>query len=512
MTDQNETKEVMKRDPIYDLLTTYKTAIKNVLPKHLTAERILRIAYTAIHRSPKLRDCTHESIINAVLEVSMLGLDIGRTAHIIPFGREAVFIPDYKGYIDLAHRSERIEAFTFKPVYEQDDFQYEEGTSRFIKHKPYRGVDRGGLVAAYSIVFFKHGGFDFEVVEAPDIVATKKFSPAVRANKKDSPWLIEDLEWTMWCKTAVRRLAKRVPQSPEFQRAAYLEELAESGLSQDIAHVSKTIDIGPVPEAADLTDKIKEAKQDEEPEIPCPYCQKEIKSEIIESFKAGLHNFICPHCQKEGKVEDGKPIGIYPPNHTARNSKDYQESVPVFKEGWDAWRKEWKNLREPGFSTYFHKNRAKFEAAPSELKEGARVKWLGLYPETPWPLDTLPETEEDEKHKKLRADAENSLTVDINKFDKSVVNSAMAALDYGVGQELALQELETLLKECKEIESATGDDQRVSMIDAIQGSYKEAEIQAALVVIERASLGGCNLDELKRVYENLRKGEGEDLA
>ena len=231
-------KEVMKRDPIYELLTTYKTAIRNVLPKHLTPERILRIAYTAIYRSPKLRECTHESIINAVLEISMLGLDIGRTAHIVPFCKEATFICDYKGFIDLAHRSERIEAFTFKPVYEADDFQYEEGTSRYIKHKPFRGVDRGPLTAAYSIVFFKHGGFDFEVVEEPDIQATKRFSPG--AKRSDSPWNKKDLEWTMWCKTAVRRLAKRVPQSPELQRAAYLEELAEAGLKQDIHHVSKT--------------------------------------------------------------------------------------------------------------------------------------------------------------------------------------------------------------------------------------------------------------------------------
>jgi len=343
---ENAGKEVMKRDPIYELLTTYKSAIKNVLPKHLTPERILRVAYTAIHRTPKLRECTHESLINAVMEISMLGLDIGRTAHIVPFGREATFICDYKGFIDLAHRSDRIEAFTFKPVYEQDDFEYMEGTSRYIKHKPFRGVDRGDLVAAYSIVFFKHGGYDFDVVEAPDIAATKKMSPG--AKRSDSTWNKPDLEWTMWCKTAVRRLAKRVPQSPELQRAAYLEGLAEAGLKQDIHHVSKAIDIEPMPGASDLSAAIKDKVE-----------QKE---------------------EKPSTSEKPEPASV---EHEATD----QEPEKVEETITPDFRSEWIKLKGPGFSTYFYKNRARFETAPPELKEEARAKWLKLYPETPWPLD-----------------------------------------------------------------------------------------------------------------------------
>jgi len=50
------------------------------------------------------------------------------------------------------------------------------------------------------------------------------------------------------------------------------------------------------------------------------------------------------------------------------------------------FRSEWIRLQGPGFSTYFHKNRAAFEAASIEIQEEARVKWLKLYPETPWPL------------------------------------------------------------------------------------------------------------------------------
>ena len=230
-----------RKDPIYDLLAGHKTAIQNVLPKHLTAEKILRVAYTAIQRNPKLRRCSQASIINSILELSMLGLSLGRTGHIIPYGNEAVFVPDYKGYIDLAYRSDRIESFPFKAVYEKDVFEYAEGTTRYIKHVPTGESNRGPLVAAYAICFFKGSGFDFEVVTRPDIEGVKRQSPAARST--DSPWNKRDQEWTMWCKTAVRRLAKRIPQSEELQRAAYHEEMAEAGLTQDICYFEPPIDI-----------------------------------------------------------------------------------------------------------------------------------------------------------------------------------------------------------------------------------------------------------------------------
>lgn len=224
----------VSEDPIYQMLAKYKGAIASVLPKHITPERMLRVSYQAIHRTPKLRKCSGASLVNGLIEISTLGLDIGRTAHLVPFKGEAVVITDYKGMIELAHRSGQIDSFPFKPVYENDYFDYEEGTSRYIKHKP-ATKDRGKLIAAYAIANFKHGGFDFEVVHPVDIEATKKVAPG--AKSPDSPWNNPDQEWTMWCKTAVRRLSKRIPQSPELRRITELEDLVEAGLSQNLDHI-----------------------------------------------------------------------------------------------------------------------------------------------------------------------------------------------------------------------------------------------------------------------------------
>ena len=235
MTENQQTFSIEKKDPVYDMLTKYQQAIKSVLPSHLKPERMLRVAHTMIYRVPKLKECTPVSLINAVIDISMKGLEIGSTAHIIPFKREATVIYDYKGLIELAHRSGQINSFPFKAVYQNDFFDVMEGTDRWIKHQPAKS-DRGSLIAAYAVANFKHGGFDFEVVYPVDIEAIKKRAPG--ANYSDSPWNQLDLEWTMWCKTAVRRLAKRIPQSPELQSAVQLEDRVEAGLSQDIGHIA----------------------------------------------------------------------------------------------------------------------------------------------------------------------------------------------------------------------------------------------------------------------------------
>jgi len=246
------TKELVKSDPIKTILANNFQAIKSVLPKHLTPDRAVRIAYTTIAKSPKLKDCSQLSIINAVIEASMLGLEIGGPlshAHLIPFNRSANLVIGYQGYMDLAYRSDRISNFQAHPVYEKDVFEYNYGTEARVYHKPCEDDDSGKLIAAYAIAFYKGGGFDFEIVNNRIANVAKNRSAA--KSKKDSPWNQKDIEWTMWVKTAIRQLVKRVPLSPAIQRANAIETLVESGKPQLIDHI-KPDDIQEI----DLSDKI----------------------------------------------------------------------------------------------------------------------------------------------------------------------------------------------------------------------------------------------------------------
>jgi recombination protein RecT len=255
---------VTGQNQIAQLLSANMKALKSVLPKHLTPERIMRIAYIAIERVPKLAECTKASLINAILEASILGLEISTPlgqAHLIPYGRKATLIIGYLGFVDLAFRSEKISKFSWQAVYEKDHFKYQYGTNAFIEHKPSDDLEPGALKYAYAIAEFKDGSMEFEVVNERTAMATKARSAA--RNKADSPWNTGD-EWTMWVKTAMRKLAKRLPMSPELQRASVLDEYAEAGIKQNISYVPDKDE--EIITASDLTKQIQGQNGSPEPQ------------------------------------------------------------------------------------------------------------------------------------------------------------------------------------------------------------------------------------------------------
>src|SRR5688572_5477659 len=85
---------------------SFKAQVALSLPKHLTPDRFTRIALTAFNRTPKLGNCTKESVFQCLLDCSALGIEPdGRRAHLIPYGDKCTLIIDYKGIVELVRRS-----------------------------------------------------------------------------------------------------------------------------------------------------------------------------------------------------------------------------------------------------------------------------------------------------------------------------------------------------------------------------------------------------------------------
>jgi len=233
---------VQEKQSVLNLLKNNMRAVASVVPKHLTPERLMRLTYQAIVRMPQLAQCSQISLINAVIEAAQLGLEVSGPlgqASIIPFKHgstyEAVLIVEYRGKIALAYNSGKVKSFSSHPVYEKDSFEYAYGTDPYLRHRPHMGNDKGPLVAAYAVVQYLNGGMDFEICDWQMAMRAKAASPA--RNKDDSPWNQPANEWTMWVKTAIHQLSKRIPLSPELQRANDLEEQAEKRGKQDIDYV-----------------------------------------------------------------------------------------------------------------------------------------------------------------------------------------------------------------------------------------------------------------------------------
>lgn len=222
-----------KLNDVRGLLQSCQKQIAAALPKHMTPERMARIAFTAVQRQPLLLECTQQSLALAVINAAELGLEpnlLGE-AYLVPYRDkdkkyQCQLIPGYKGLMKLARNSGMVKSFQVAIVREGDFFEYEYGSNHHLKHVPKEDNDSAPITHVWAGAIVD-GTFEFTVM-------TKKELDKVRSTSKAkgdfSPWATHPEE--MYKKTALRRFCKTQPASAELSRAVDLDERAEAGLPQ----------------------------------------------------------------------------------------------------------------------------------------------------------------------------------------------------------------------------------------------------------------------------------------
>lgn len=203
---------------IADYIKANFKTMQTVLPKHMSAERMARIALTVIRTNPQLLECSMPSLIGGVLEASKLGLEIGLMgqAYLVPFNnkktgqKEAQFIIGYRGLIDLVRRSGQVSTIEAREVHENDEFDFSYGLENNLIHKP-KLTDRGEVIAYYAVAKMKDGGYSFLVMSKEDI---EKYRDKYAKAKDYGPWK-DDFD-AMAKKTVLRQLIKYLPISVEY--------------------------------------------------------------------------------------------------------------------------------------------------------------------------------------------------------------------------------------------------------------------------------------------------------
>lgn len=200
---------------------TARQLITPVLPAGVTYERVVSEVYFAIQNNPKLAACTPESLVLSVARAASWGLAIGEKVHLVPFsvkvkgpdGRDrwedrAQAIRDYKGDAELVVRTGAARLVAAKCVYENEPFEYDEGTSPEIRHKPI--VDpakRGKLIAFYAWAKISTLDKVIFVISVPEVEAVRaRYSKSWKSTDQKTVKL-EDIPW-YGMKTAVHRLTK----------------------------------------------------------------------------------------------------------------------------------------------------------------------------------------------------------------------------------------------------------------------------------------------------------------
>jgi recombination protein RecT len=221
-----------------------KAQISLALPKHMTADRLARIALTEVRKNPKLGNADQASFLGAIMQCAQLGLEPGSAlghAYLLPFENnkkkitEVQFIVGYRGMIDLARRSGQILSLEARAVYASDKFHVSLGLNPDLIHEPaWEDDDRGLLQFVYAVAKLKDGGTQFDVMSRKEIERIRDQSQGYKMSQRfnsPSPW-VEHFE-EMAKKTIIRRLFKYLPLSIELASAVEQDERVDIGMLQD---------------------------------------------------------------------------------------------------------------------------------------------------------------------------------------------------------------------------------------------------------------------------------------
>lgn len=192
-------------------------------------EALVRFCLLDLQTNEKLRQCTKESLYLGLLACAVSGLEPGALkghAYLVPFAGKAVFMPGWRGLVVQARRSREVVGMTANVVREQDTFDLDLGTSNSLIHKPARG-NRGEVVGSYAIANLASGHREIEFLDREDLDRIQKVA---EARGRSPAW--RDWEDQMQRKSAIRRIAKRLPLGHDYMITLALEQAHDDGRSQ----------------------------------------------------------------------------------------------------------------------------------------------------------------------------------------------------------------------------------------------------------------------------------------
>ena len=280
-------------DGLRDLLAKARPSMEMVLPKHVNAERLIKVALVAVSKTPKLLECTKTSIVQSVMKAAELGLDCGGalgSAYLVPYKKNSKdargnwqsemvcqLIVGYRGLIDLARRSGALSSIEARVVRERDRFELAFGLEPKLIHEPFLDGEAGGVRLVYCVARLTDGGTHVEVMTRDQVERIRERSKA----SKDGPWVTDWEE--MARKTVVRRTCKYLPLSAEIVRAMQEDRDAPDFFPPSVALEMPT-EAEPQRGPAGLLARISAPTPESEEEIPT--APEMTDSEEMESFPA----------------------------------------------------------------------------------------------------------------------------------------------------------------------------------------------------------------------------------
>lgn len=208
-------------------LERMKPQMALALPKHMSADRMARLALTAFSTNKALQNCKTDSILASLMTATQLGLEpgINGQGYLIPYKDTCTFVPGWKGLVDLVARSGRATVWT-GAVYDGDKFEYQLGDAPFCRHQPGDGGEE--FTHVYAIGRVKDA--QMPVIEVWTRGKVKKHLQQYNKVGGRHYALASESNMEMYArKVALLQVLKYMPSSIELANAITVSNASESG-------------------------------------------------------------------------------------------------------------------------------------------------------------------------------------------------------------------------------------------------------------------------------------------
>lgn len=350
-----------KQVALNSYLKSRMASFNQVLPQHLTAERMVRCALTAAVKNPSLLEYAHEnpsSFALAIMQASELGLEPdtpSQFCHLIPYTisqksgdgwkkiKVVQFQIGYRGLLELINRAGEVKSFTIYDVHRGDDFKIELGKAPDVKHNPDVDAlnrDWSTFRLVYGVVVFNDGSIVIDYMNKAQIEVVKNAVAKKNFGKAGPAWEEHPIEQAK--KTLIKRMAKTLPKSSE--KMEKVDEVIEKDNTIEFGpmdvdpnavivdqETGEVVTETPRTKTGRVEQKLKESAKKPEPDLPeAPPPTDEIAptSEVVESgyITAEQVAFFNNLCKSRGFEEAG--VRIYLANF---HKVDSVERIPIDK-------------------------------------------------------------------------------------------------------------------------------------------------------------------------------------
>lgn len=214
MTDQNQNAVVIfeqRRQFLQSPQVLEKIAEQ--MPRGFDANRFAVGLLNAISKNKDLLACAPNKVLVSAYDAAKRGLSIDPAhgeAYLSIYKDTPTLIVGYKGLLKLVRRSGEITRIAAYPVYENDAFEYQDGTESFVRHVPTWDA-RGRLLGFWGIAVFKDGTQHIDRMSVAEVnaIRDKSSSYAYAKDKANTIWGKHYNE--MGCKTLIRKMSKVLP-------------------------------------------------------------------------------------------------------------------------------------------------------------------------------------------------------------------------------------------------------------------------------------------------------------